>query len=192
MVEARHDAAVVDGLVERASGGDAAAFAALYDLYAPRLRRFLRHQVADTDRAEDLVQQVFLKMIEALPRYRATGVPFGAWVFRVARNLVIDARRTAHPAAPIEIAEDRIAADGDPVAAAIAADERGRLLAAIDDLPRDQRDVLSWRFLAELTPGETAVLMGRSEEAVRSLQHRALISLRGRLAVAGVRAEAAS
>lgn len=192
MVEAQHDAAVVDGLVGRASGGDAAAFAALYDLFAPRVRRFLRHQVGDADHAEDLVQQVFLKMIEALPRYRSTGAPFGAWVFRIARNLVIDARRTAHPAAPIELAEDHAAPDGDPVLAAVRADERTRLLAAMDGLPADQRDVLSWRFLAELSPAETAVLMDRSEEAVRSLQHRALIALRGRLAVARLRAEAVS
>ena len=182
MVEGQHDdAAAIDGLVRRATGGDAAAFAALYDHFAPRLRRFLRRQVRGEDHVEDLVQQVFVKMIEALPRYRATGVPFGAWVFRVARNLVIDERRTAHPSEPIEIVADHAAAGEDPLVAAIRADDRARLLAAIDRLPADQRDVLVWRFLAELSPTETAALMGRTSEAVRALQHRAIVALRASL-----------
>lgn len=183
MVEARDDAAAVDGLVRRASGGDPAAFAALYDLFAPRLRRYLRHQVRGDDRVEDLVQQVFVKMIEALPRYQSRGIPFGAWVFRVARNLVIDERRTAHPTAALELAETHPADGEDPVVAAIRADDRRHLLTAIDNLPRDQRDVLVWRFLAELSPAETALLMGRTSEAVRALQHRAIVTLRSRLAV---------
>jgi RNA polymerase sigma-70 factor (ECF subfamily) len=181
MVDAQLGATAVGDIVSRAVGGDAAAFAALYDHFAPRVRRYLRHETADPDHVEDLVQQVFLKMIEALPRYRCTGAPFGAWVFRVARNLVIDERRTRHPTAPLEVAVERTAASDDPATAAIRADERDRLLAAIDTLPADQRDVLVWRFLAELSPGEVAILMHRSPEAVRALQHRALLALRGRL-----------
>jgi RNA polymerase sigma-70 factor (ECF subfamily) len=181
MTQAQPDAATLDALVAYAAGGDAVAFAALYDHFAPRVRRFLRRQTDDPDRAEDLLQQVFLKMVESLPRYRPTGAPFGAWVFRVARNLVIDDRRTRHPTAPLEIAEDRAAAGVDPLDAAIRADDRSRLRAAIEALPPDQRDVLVWRFMAELSPGETAALMGRSPEAVRALQHRALAALRVRL-----------
>lgn len=181
MVEAQLDAAAVDETVRQAAGGDAAAFAALYDHFAPRVRRFLRRQTDDADHAEDLLQQVFLKMVEALPRYRSTGAPFGAWVFRVARNLVIDDRRTRHPSAPIEVAEDHPANAEDPVTAAIRADDRARLRAAIEALPADQRDVLVWRFMAELSPAEAAVLMDRSPEAVRALQHRALVALRTRL-----------
>lgn len=178
MVDAADDAPAVDALVLRAGHGDAAAFAELYDRYAPRVRRFLRHQVGDDDRAEDLLQQTFMKMIEALPRYRAQGVPFGAWVFRVARNLVIDARRTAHPASPIESVADTLAGPQDPARTVEQADERARLLAALDGLPADQRDVLVWRFFAELSPVETGAVMGRSAEAVRSLQHRAILALR--------------
>jgi RNA polymerase sigma-70 factor (ECF subfamily) len=191
MVEGQQDAAAVERLIVLAAGGDAAAFTALYDHFGPRLRRFLRHEVADAGRVEDLVQQVFVKMIEALPRYRHTGAPFGAWVFRVARNLVIDERRTRHPSAPIEVAGDRAAVDGDPVDSAIRADERARLVRAIDALPADQRDVLVWRFLADLSPSETAVLMSRSPEAVRALQHRALLALRTRLGTS-LSAEAAA
>ncbi|MEI7745210.1 MAG: sigma factor, partial [Chloroflexota bacterium] len=112
MADQRPDSKDVEALAGASAAGDAAAFAGLYDIFAPRLRRFLRHQLCDVNVAEDLLQQTFMKMIEALPRYEARGLPFGAWVFRIARNLVIDSRRTAHPAAPIEAIAER-AADGD-------------------------------------------------------------------------------
>ena len=185
MADQRPDSKDVEALAGASAAGDAAAFAGLYDIFAPRLRRFLRHQLCDVNVAEDLLQQTFMKMIEALPRYEARGLPFGAWVFRIARNLVIDSRRTAHPAAPIEAIAER-AADGDgPERAAERSDDRARLLKALDGLPADQRDVLMWRFFGDLTPTETAILMGRSTEAVRSLQHRAILSLRELLGGSG-------
>jgi RNA polymerase sigma-70 factor (ECF subfamily) len=178
--------AVVDALVKRAAAGDSAAFADIYDAFAPRVRRFLRHQLGSTDLAEDLLQRTFVKMIEALPRYESRGLPFGAWVFRIARNAVIDHRRTAHPAIPLDAASERPANVGDPVAMAERGQDRDQLLGALDALPDDQRQVLEWRFFAELSPGETAVLMGRSNGAVRVLQHRALLRLRQILEAAGV------
>jgi RNA polymerase sigma-70 factor, ECF subfamily len=176
------DEATVDGLVGRAAAGDAAAFAALYDTYSPRVRRFLRHQAGDADLAEELLQRTFVKMIEALPRYDQRGMPFGAWVFRIARNALIDHWRTAHPAVSLDVAVDRPAEGGDPAAAAEREDERAQLLVALEALPVEQREVLVWRFFAELSPAETAILMGRSNGAVRVLQHRALASLRSEFA----------
>jgi RNA polymerase sigma-70 factor, ECF subfamily len=191
MDDARRDDAAIDELVRRAAEGDAAAFAELYDVYAPRVRRFLRHQLGDADVAEELLQRTFVKMIEALPRYRPRGLPLGAWVFRIARNAVIDHRRTTHPSLPLETAAERPTEAGDPVAAAERHDDRDRLRAALDALPPDQREVLVWRFFADLSPAETAVLMGRSNGAVRILQHRALASLRGSLATVERDAEGA-
>jgi len=179
------DEAAIDALVRRAAAGDAPAFAGLYDAFAPRVRRFLRHQVGDADTAEDLLQRTFVKMIEALPRYQSRGLPFGAWVFRIARNAVIDHRRTAHPGVPLDEAIDRASDAGDPVAAAELDQDRAVLRQALDALPADQREVLVWRFFAELSPAETAVLMGRSNGAVRILQHRALAALRGILGPSG-------
>jgi RNA polymerase sigma-70 factor (ECF subfamily) len=187
-----HDEAAIDALVRRAAAGDAAAFAGLYDTYAPRVRRFLRHQLGDGDVAEDLLQRTFVKMIEALPRYRSRGLPFGAWVFRIARNAVIDHRRTAHPGVPLDEAIDRASDAGDPVAAAEQDQDRVVLRRALDALPADQREVLVWRFFAELSPAETAVLMGRSNGAVRVLQHRALAALRGILGPAGAEMDGGS
>jgi RNA polymerase sigma-70 factor (ECF subfamily) len=172
------DDAAVNALVRRASAGDSAAFAEIYDAYAPRVRRFLCHQVSSGDLAEELLQRTFVKMIEALPRYQSRGLPFGAWVFRIARNAVIDHRRTAHPAITLDAVADRPSDGGDPVWTAERDQDREVLRAALDALPPDQRQVLVWRFFAELSPAETAVLMGRSNGAVRVLQHRALVSLR--------------
>ncbi len=184
MVDERDDAAAIETLVQRARAGDTAAFAGLYDTFAPRVRRFLRHQVGDVHVAEDLLQQTFMKVIEAMPRYQSRGLPFGAWVFRIARNLVIDMRRTAHPGPAIDtVADCEDDAEG-PERAAERADDRARLVATLDTLPADQREVLVWRFFGELSPAETAALMDRSPEAIRSLQHRAILALRGALAAA--------
>jgi RNA polymerase sigma-70 factor (ECF subfamily) len=101
---------------------------------------------------------------------------------------VIDHRRTAHPAIPLDRTLDRPSDRGDPVTAAERDQDREVLRAALDALPPDQRQVLVWRFFAELSPAETAVLMGRSNGAVRILQHRALVSLRQILEPAGARA----
>lgn len=186
MDEQTPDAAALDELVRLAVGGDAAAFAAIYDEFSPRLRRFLRHQPIDPDSAEELLQRTFLKMIEALPRYDQRGLPFGAWVFRIARNTLTDHWRTLHPAVPLEAAVDRPADGGDPVSTAEREQERAQLRVALAALPSDQQEVLVWRFFAELSPAETAVLMGRSNGAVRVLQHRALTSLRDQLQLAPV------
>lgn len=181
MDDLRPDDAAIDVLVRRAASGDGAAFAALYDAYASRVRRFLRHQLGDADVAEELLQRTFVKMIEALPRYRSRGLPFGAWVFRIARNVVIDHRRTSHPGVSLDAVVGHASDAGDPVAAAERGHDRARLRSALDALPPDQREVLVWRFFADLTPAETAALMGRSNGAVRVLQHRALAALRGLL-----------
>jgi len=176
----RHPADI-QKLVERAQTGDGAAFAALYDVFAPRVFRFFRFRVSTAEAAEDLTQRVFLKMVEQLPSYQSRGIPFGAWIFRVARNAWIDDNRTAHEHVQLEtLSESASENDGPDVAAAASMDSE-MLRSAIADLPPDQREVIASRFFAGLTPKETAALMGRSEGSVRVIQHRALAALRARL-----------
>lgn len=168
-------------LVERARSGDGAAFAALYDVFAPRVYRFFRFRVSAAEAAEDLTQRVFLKMIEQLPNYEQRGIPFAAWVFRVARNAWIDEDRTSHPSVPID---DLVEAEADaagPDELAAAAIESEQLRRAIATLPADQREVIACRFFAGLSSRETAAQMGRSEGSVRVIQHRALAALRRKL-----------
>ena len=171
--------AVDDRLIQRAQRGESAAFATIYDALAPSVLRFLSHHVGNPDLAEELMQRTFVKMIEALPRYRAArGVPFRAWVFRIARNLAIDAHRTSHPALDIDAVPDQPSLSPGPELMAEASEGREELLRAVDRLPPDQHDVIVYRFFADLAPREVAPLMHRSAGAVRILQHRALRRLR--------------
>jgi len=168
-------------LVERARSGDGAAFAALYDVFAPRVYRFFRFRVSAAEAAEDLTQRVFLKMIEQLPNYEQRGIPFAAWIFRVARNAWIDEDRTNHPSVSIDDLVDSAAEADGPDDLAAAAIESEQLRKAIAALPPDQREVIACRFFAGLSSRETAAQMGRSEGSVRVIQHRALAALRRKL-----------
>jgi RNA polymerase sigma-70 factor (ECF subfamily) len=168
----------IGSLVERARNGDGAAFGALYDVYGKSLFRFFRFRVSSPQIAEDLTQLVFLKMIEQLPRYESRGIPFAAWVFRIARNAWIDHTRTAHESVDLDaIAESPADGDG-PEELAAAALDSAEIRKAIGLLPHDQREVIEYRFLAGLTPTETAAKMDRSVGSVRVIQHRALAALR--------------
>ena len=131
--------------------------------------------------AEDLVQRVFLKMIEALPRYEPRGIPFAAWVFRLARNTVIDFERTRRTHDPLDAIEGQASDAAGPDALAELEQERAAVRAAIATLTPDQQDVVTYRFFAGLRPAEIAALMNRREGSVRALQFRAIEALRERL-----------
>ena len=177
----------LDDLAARARRGDAAAFTALHDALAPRLHRYLLSRVGDPDDAADLLQQVFLKMIEALPRYERRGVPFAAWAFRVARNAVIDHIRTRHPTEVLEGAAEAAAPEPGPEQLAIVSSERARIVAAMARLTEEQQEVLRLRFFGGLGPAEVGALLGRRDGAVRALQFRALEALRRSLGAEGER-----
>ena len=168
-------------LVERAQRGDGAALAALYDLFAPRVYRFFRFRVAAAEAAEDLTQKVFLKMIEQLPKYEPRGIPFAAWLFRVARNAWIDEGRTHRSWVPIDELHNSPGDSDGPEELAAASIDAQQLRTAIEALPTDQREVIACRFFAGLSCRETAAQMGRSEGSVRVIQHRAVAALRRRL-----------
>jgi RNA polymerase sigma-70 factor (ECF subfamily) len=171
----------LDALVDRAARGDANAFRAIYAHLAPRLHRFVLVRIRDRDDAEDLVQRVFLKMIEALPRYEQRGVPFAAWAFRLARNTVIDFERTRHPHTALDAIPDRPDEVAGPAELAELEADRAAVRGAIATLTPEQRDVVTYRFFAGLSPAEIGALMGRREGSVRALQFRALTALRSRL-----------
>jgi RNA polymerase sigma-70 factor (ECF subfamily) len=172
----------IEKLVRRAREGDEAAFTAIYGAFATRLYRFFCFRVPSPELAEDLTQQVFVKMIEQLPNYRHQGAPFAAWVFRIARNVWIDQHRTSHPATPLESLPESAEGQPGPEELALRTLDLERVTAGLHRLPDDQREVVVCRFFAELSPAETAALMGRSEGSVRVTQHRALVALRRMLA----------
>jgi RNA polymerase sigma-70 factor (ECF subfamily) len=168
----------IDELVARAKAGDADAWAALYDRFAGPIYRFLFARVHHPADVEDLLQRVFLKVIEALPLYEERGLPFGAWLFRIARNTSIDFARLRRSADPLEIAFEHPDEGPGPAAIAEHAEMRARIRAALTTLTDEQRDVIVYRFFAGLTPSEIGALMGKREGSIRALQFRALEALR--------------
>jgi RNA polymerase sigma-70 factor (ECF subfamily) len=174
----------IERLVRKAARGDAHAFARVYDAFADRVYGFVRLRVDDARDAEELTETVFLKAWQALPTYRQLGLPFSAWLFRIARNAVIDGhRRTARAVATVEIDEAGDVADSGYVDAEVFRRiEADRLRAAVGRLTEEQAAVVTMRFLWGLALKDAAAVMDRTEGAVKALQHRALRTLARMLA----------
>lgn len=168
----------LDRTVARARLGEATAIGGLYDLFADRVYRFVLVRVRSPADAEDLLQRIFLKVIEGLPGYEERGLPFAAWLFRIARNTVIDHERTRRDHASLDESPQRADDRRGPAELAEAALERAALRSAIARLTAEQRDVITYRFFAGLTPREIGLLMNRQEGAIRALQFRAIQMLR--------------
>jgi len=175
------DEADIRHLVARAKVGDGRAFDELYDRYAERIYRYALARLDEPADAEDLLQRVFLKVIEALPRYEDRGVPFGAWLFRIARNAVVDEARSPQQSTTLEAAVLQTDPGPAPEDLAELTADRAMVRAALAALTPDQRDVVLYRFFADLTPREIGLLMNKREGTVRALQFRALATLRRRL-----------
>jgi RNA polymerase sigma-70 factor (ECF subfamily) len=172
----------VRSLVERAQVGDRDAVEELYLLHFDRIYSYLHMSVGSRHDAEDLTTQTFVKMLESIGRFRWKSVPFSAWLFRIAHNLAMDhfrARRRWHPEGELperERGEEQSAEDQ-----AIASIGDTSLLRLIERLSPEQRQVLTLKFVFRFSNGETAAILGKSEGAVKSLQHRALSSLQRRV-----------
>jgi RNA polymerase sigma-70 factor (ECF subfamily) len=159
-----------------------AAVTRLYTAYAPALFRFFLAAVGDRPTAEDLTGEVFKGAIEGLPRFRGPVQALGGWLFQIARHDLSDYRRrqARNPVQPLdELLEEATLAGGavDPEELALERVEGDRVLAALQQLTCDQREVLVLRLVADLTAPEVAGILNKSTEAVKALQHRGLASL---------------
>jgi RNA polymerase sigma-70 factor (ECF subfamily) len=172
------DEETLDRLVAEAKRGDPDAFGRIFDAYVGPLYRFIVSRVNNPSDAEDLTQLVFVKALEALPRYEARGIPFGGWLFRLARNAIIDQIRTRRDHLSLVTATTRATEDAGPEAMATLRDDLDRVARAMTALTDDQREVIELRFFAGLSVLEAAVAMGRQEGTIRGLQFRAIASLR--------------
>jgi len=177
------DDETLDRLVTRAKEGASEAFGQLFDEYATPIHRFVASRVNSPADAEDLTQLVFVKALEAIPRYEARGIPFGGWLFRLARNAIIDQIRTRRDTLPLVTALTRETEERGPEALAALRDDLDRVAVALAELTDDQREVIELRFFAGLSVLETAVAMGRQEGTVRGLQFRAIAALRRSLGI---------
>jgi RNA polymerase sigma-70 factor (ECF subfamily) len=156
---------------------DPRRFADLYEENFERVYAYIARRVGGRDAAEDLTAEVFHQALANLPRYEWRGVPFAAWLYRIAANAIADrgqraAREQGNPAA-------EPAAASEPALEEV--EQRARLFWLVDDLPADQRRVVRLRFVEEKSIREIARELGRSEGAVKQLQFRALENLRARM-----------
>jgi RNA polymerase sigma-70 factor (ECF subfamily) len=176
-----------DGAIERLVGaaqqGDPEAFGALFDHFYGPVYRFVAARVGRPSDAEDLAQLVFVKALEALPRYEQRGIPFGGWLFRLARNVVIDHIRTRREHATLDVVVEQAHHEDGPDELAQMRQEMDSVARALRRLTAEQREAIELRFFAGLSAKETAEAMGRQEGTVRGLQFRAIAALRRELGI---------
>ena len=172
-----------DELIQLTQNGDAEAFGELYQRYAHIIFRFIYSHLSERFEAEDLTEEVFLRVWRSLSNFREQGVPFLAYLFKVARNVLVDYYRRAGRSGGLMSIEEKPLTDtrSDPAEAAIIHLEHQEVRHTLEQLREDYRMVLILRFLSGLSPEETGEVMGRTPGAVRILQHRALSALRNLL-----------
>ena len=174
----RGETARVRHLVDLAQKGDREALEELYLLHFDRIYSYLHMSVGNRHDAEDLTTQTFLKMLESIPRFRWRSAPFSAWLFRIAHNLAMDhfrANRRWQPEeeVPEPPGSEELSAEDE----AMQSIGRRSMLELIDALSGEQQQVLMLKFVFNFSNGEAATILGKTEGAVKSLQHRALASL---------------
>jgi RNA polymerase sigma-70 factor (ECF subfamily) len=178
MTGRREENGRVRALVERAQRGDRAALEDLYLIHFDRVYSYLHMSVGSRHDAEDLTTQTFLRMLEAIGRFQWRSVPFSAWLFRIAHNLAMDHFRANRRWQPEDEISEHV--QGEETSAeeqALASLGDTSMLALIERLSPEQRQVLTLKFVFRFSNGEAGTILGKTEGAVKSLQHRALASL---------------
>lgn len=166
--------------LERAIRGEASAFGSLYDKYQPNIFRFIFLKVSQREEAEDLTHQVFLSAWQNIEAFKDQGLPLSSWLYKIARNKVIDYYRTKKSVTSIDDTSDEIMA--------LVSDSGQRELEtkmdieavyrALRKLPSDYQEIILMRFVEGLSPGEVSEITGKNNGAVRVLQFRALRQLK--------------
>ena len=163
-------------LVRRAQGFDPAAFGEIYERYYNGVYKYIYYRVGEQVLAEDLTMEVFVKAMEAIDGFTFRGVPFSAWLYRRASNLVIDHFRR-QPTVAVSL-EERLVATADVSKHHIETEFTHQALRrALAELTDEQQQVIILKFVDGLSNCEVAQVLGKTEGAIKSLQHRALSSL---------------
>ena len=171
-------------VLSRASQGDRDAFGLLYERYIDRIFNYVYYRTGNVHDAEDLTARVFQRAMNHIHNYTDRGVPFSAWLYRIAHNLVANwhrdrSRRQEIPLNDLPVIQSR---EDRPETTLVHTQEQEALLKLIRQLPPERQTLLILKFVEDLSNAEIGEIMGRSEGAVKSLYHRTLLALRDDIA----------
>ena len=170
-------------VLDRAIQGDAEAFSTLYERYVKRIYNYIYYRTGNPYDAEDLTERVFHRVFGHIQTYNNRGVPFSAWLYRIAHNLVANWHRDNSRRKEVPL-EDRVMLHDQriyPEIELVQSQEQETLLRVIRTLTEERQQLLILKFVEHLSNQEVAMIMGRSEGAIKSLYHRTLLSLRDEL-----------
>jgi RNA polymerase sigma-70 factor (ECF subfamily) len=172
-----------ESLVRRAQQHDQEAFAQLYEEHFDKIHRYVTLRIGNEMEAEDVTQQVFVNTLQSISSFKWRGISFSAWLFRIAHNQAVDyLRKKKRAAVPLD--ESLASNDSNPQLVTEDKQDIEQLLQATKKLTEAQREVISLRFTSGLPIAEVAKVMGKSQGAVKALQHSAIVALRKALSVA--------
>lgn len=169
----------INALVKQTQAGDQAAFAALYDEFAQRLYAYIRLKVTDTEKAEDILQDVFLKAWQGCRKLEIKDLNFSAWLYKVTANTVNDFYRKKYrepQTVPLEEAKE-VAGVDDTALNASRGLEKQVIKRTLEKLPDHYKEVIELRFLQDFSITDTAEILGRNSVTIRVWQHRAMKQL---------------
>jgi len=169
--------------LEGAIQGDPEAFSILYERYIKRIYNYVYYRTGSAYDAEDITERVFHRAFGHIQTYNNRGVPFSAWLYRIAHNLVANWHRDNSRRKEVPL-DDRTVLHvhrTHPEIELVNSQERDVLLKAIRTLPEERQQLLILKFVEHLSNQEVAVIMRRSEGAIKSLYHRTLLTLREEL-----------
>ena len=165
-------------VVRRAKEKDEEAFSALYEYYFDKIFRYVVFRIGNKEEAEDVTQQVFVKALHSISSYQERGLPFSSWLFRIAHNQMVDYLRKQKGKPVTDYDMTLIKDSSDPALEVEQSFENERVMQAVQKLTEAQKTVISLRFTSELPIAEVARIMGKSEGAIKALQHEAIVTLR--------------
>jgi len=162
---------------------DPAAFGVLYERYVAQIYRYLYYRTSNQQDAEDLTARTFYRALKSLPRYQDRGLPFAAWLYRIAHNAVANWLRdcSRKPVVALDAAGGAISFEREPHEAVEERENREELLQIVRYLPPERQELLILKFVEGMSNAEIGAVMGRTEGAIKSLYHRTLVALRQRM-----------
>ncbi len=169
-------------LIEQAKT-DKEAFGLLYERYVDKIYNYVYYRTGNTADAEDLTARIFFRAMSHIENYDDRGIPFSAWLYRIAHNLVANwyRDRSRRKIISLEDIAQWHVNENSPELATQLIEDKNRLLTAIRRLPADRQELLILKFVERLSNSEIGDIMGRSEGAIKSLYHRTLLALREEL-----------